>query len=81
MLDHNNHIPIFYLPIQRTKMFVKNDHRPEIHVFHVLRIRSITAAETQAVESVNANENHKKRPCNKETVVLSIVYSTEIHSL
>lgn len=28
-------------------MFVKNDHRPEILVFHVLRIRSITAAETQ----------------------------------
>lgn len=61
-------------------MFVKNDHRPEILVFHVLRIRSI-AAETQAVESANANENHKKRPCNKETAVLSIVYSTEIHSL
>lgn len=61
-------------------MFVKNGHLPEIIMFHVLRIRSITETEIQAVESANANENHKSRPCNKETAVFLIVYSTEIHS-
>lgn len=48
-------------------MFVKNGHLPEIIMFHVLRIRSIAGAEMQAVESTNANENHKNRPCNWET--------------